>query len=212
MRRFLPSCRHLASLAVRWGVAVVAILVGVCAEGAAPVVSNVRAAQRAGTEWVDVYYDVSASVPPLTVSVQVSADGGATFAVNAVSLTGDVGSGLQPGSNKHVVWNAGADWDGQFSAQMKFNIIVSDSNAPAGMVPIPAGNFQMGNALSATGDGFSNELPVHTVYVSAFYMDRFEVTKQLWDDVRAWGLSNGYTDLPSGGAKGSTHPIYLVSW
>lgn len=56
---------------------------------------------------MDIYYDVSASVPPLTVAVQVSADGGATFAVNAVSLTGDVGGGLQPGSNRHVVWNAG---------------------------------------------------------------------------------------------------------
>ncbi len=98
---------------------------------APPVVTNVRAAQRAGTELVDVYYDVSASVPPLTVAVQVSADGGATFAVNAVSLTGEVGGGLQPGANRHLVWNAGADWDGQFSAQVKFNILVSDSNAPA---------------------------------------------------------------------------------
>ena len=93
---------------------------------APPVVTNVRAAQRAGTELVDVYYDVSASVPPLTVAVQVSADGGATFAVNAVSLTGDVGGGLQPGANRHIVWNAGADWDGQFSSQVKFNIIASD--------------------------------------------------------------------------------------
>ena len=94
---------------------VIAALFGavVCSEGAAPVVSNVRAAQRTGTELVDIYYDVSASVPPLTVAVQVSADGGATFAVNAVSLTGAVGGGLQPGSNKHIVWNAGADWDGQ---------------------------------------------------------------------------------------------------
>ena len=30
----------------------------------------------------------------------------------------------------HLVWNAGADWDGQFSSQVKFNLIVSDSNAP----------------------------------------------------------------------------------
>ena len=77
-----------------------AILVGDFAEAAAPVVSNVRAAQRVGTKLVDVYYEVAASVPPLTVAVQVSADGGATFAVPAVSFSGDVGAGLQPGRNK----------------------------------------------------------------------------------------------------------------
>jgi len=55
-------------------------------------------------------------------------------------------------------------------------------------------------------------LPVHTVYVSAFYMDRYEVTKQLWDDVRTWGLSNGYTDLPAGSGKGPTHPVQTISW
>ena len=157
------------------------------------------------------YFDVSVTVPPLTVSVQASADGGATFAFNAVSLTGDVGGGVPAGGNKHVVWNAGADWDRQFSAQMKFNIIVTDSNAPTAMPLIPAGNFQMGNATNSA-EGWSEELPVHTVYVSAFYMDRYEVTKQLWDDVRAWGLTHLYTDLPAGSGKASNHPVQAISW
>lgn len=190
-------------LLLLWGAAV-------RCEAAAPVVSNVRASQRAGTELVDIYYDVSASVPPLTVSVQVSADGGATFAVNAVSLTGDVGVGLQAGSNKHVVWNAGADWDGQFSPQVRFKVTVTDSAAPAGMVLIPAGSFQMGNSTNPNEGGY--ELPVHTVYVSAFYMDLYEVTKMLWDDIAAWGLTHGYTDLSAGFAKGGTHPVGNITW
>ena len=67
------------------------------AEAAAPPeVTNVRAAQRAGTELVDVDYDVPASVPPLTVAVQVSADDGAAFAVNAVSLTGKTSYAAAP--------------------------------------------------------------------------------------------------------------------
>ena len=57
--------------------------------------------------------------------------GGATFAVPAVSLSGDVGAGLLPGSHKHLVWNAGADWDGQFSAQVKFRVSATDSAVPA---------------------------------------------------------------------------------
>ena len=44
---------------------------------------------------------------------------------------------------------------------------------PEGMVRIPAGEFQMGsNHKEASED----EKPVHTVYVDAFYMDRFPVT------------------------------------
>lgn len=203
MSASLPNFRLLAGL-------LVALLLAQSCLAAPPAVSNVRAAQRAGTELVDVYYDVSASVPPLTVAVQVSANGGATFAVPAVSLTGDVGDGLQPGANRHLVWNAGADWDGQFSSQVKFNIVVSDSYVPSGMVLIPGGGFQMGTPNSA--DGGSVELPVHTVSVSRFYMDRYEVKKQLWDDVRAWGLTHGYTDIPAGSGKGATHPVQSISW
>ena len=51
------------------------------------------------------------------------------------------------------------------------------------MVLIPAGSFTMGDAF---GEGYADELPLHTVYVSAFYMDRYEVTKALWDEVQAW--------------------------
>ncbi len=44
-------------------------------------------------------------------------------------------------------------------------------SAPAGMVLIPAGTFQMG---STTGD--ADESPVHAVSLDAFYMDTHEVT------------------------------------
>ena len=82
---------------------------------------------------------------------------------------------------------------------------------PAGMVAIPAGNFQMGDTFDE-GSSNGTELPVHTVYVSAFYMDRYEVTKQLWDDVRAWGLTHGYTDLAVGAGKATNHPVQTISW
>ncbi len=96
----------------------------------------------------------------------------------------------------------------------RFGVAVTPLNVvtPVGMTLIPAGSFERGNALSATGDGYSGELPVHTVSVSAFHMDRHEVTKALWDEVRAWGLLHGYTDLPVGGGKQSNHPVHSVNW
>jgi formylglycine-generating enzyme required for sulfatase activity len=42
---------------------------------------------------------------------------------------------------------------------------------PEGMALIPAGEFEMGSY-----DGESDEKPVHTVYLDAFYMDKYEVT------------------------------------
>jgi len=43
----------------------------------------------------------------------------------------------------------------------------------AEMMLIPAGEFQMGS-----NDGNSNEKPVHTVHLDAFYMDKYEVTNE----------------------------------
>ncbi|MBN1491459.1 MAG: SUMF1/EgtB/PvdO family nonheme iron enzyme [Phycisphaerae bacterium] len=84
-----------------------------------------------------------------------------------------------------------------------------EPDVPSGMVRIPAGEFQMGDTFSERD---TDELPVHAVWVSAFYMDRYEVTKQLWDTVRAWGLSNGYYDLTTGGGKAADHPVQAVNW
>jgi formylglycine-generating enzyme len=84
---------------------------------------------------------------------------------------------------------------------------------PAVMGFVPAGSFEMGNALSASGDGGLEELPVHPVSVSAFWMDKFEVTKELWDEVATWAASNGYDLDPSGTfGKASDHPTQDVSW
>ena len=102
-------------------------------EAAAPVVSNVRAAQRAGTQLVDVYYDLTdADSSSLTVSVAVSADGGASYTLPAPSFTGALGVGVPPGANKRMTWNAGTDWPNKFSSNVRFRITASDDTAIGG--------------------------------------------------------------------------------
>lgn len=56
------------------------------------------------------------------------------------------------------------------------------------MALIPAGVFQMGDPWH---EGHTNERPVHLVYVSAFFIDRFEVTNQKLCDVFQWALERG---------------------
>jgi len=80
---------------------------------------------------------------------------------------------------------------------------------PPGMVLIPAGDFAMGRQL---GSGYGDELPVHTVTVSAFYLDQFEVSKGLWDEVKAYADSYGYTFSNSGSGVGVYHPVHTVNW
>ena len=78
----------------------------------------------------------------------------------------------------------------------------------AEMVLIPAGDFQMGS--NHTGD--SNEKPVHTVYVDAFYMDIHEVTVgQYYQFTLATGhRSPSYSLSPF--SPTDQHPMVYVSW
>jgi len=376
-----------------------------------PVVTNVRGEQRSGTELVDVFYDLDAANPPsVSVRLQVSADGGSNWTVPVVSVSQSVGNSVSPGKGKHILWNAGADWNGQVSKNVRFRVTASDApslqsglvayypfdgnandasgngnngivfdaisvpdrfsrmngaysfsggnsiqlpvniNSSAlpeltisvwvnpeqqgtshrdrhmiwthdnlgydrslqiesgdwsvfaggpinwatgvradintwqnivvvysstdvaiyrngqqylrgsaaepsdgeniitvgrypsddysegflgaiddvriynralsaseveqiykldGFALIPAGSFQMGDGL---GEGNADELPVHTVQVSAFYMAQYEVTKALWDGVRTWGASHGYTDLVAGAGNALDHPVNSISW
>ena len=79
------------------------------------------------------------------------------------------------------------------------------------MALIPAGNFTMGNCMDPS-EGWSAELPLHTVYVSAFYMDQYLVTSNLWYTVKSWNGGNGYSYDYAGSGKASTHPVQTIDW
>ena len=95
-------------------------------------------------------------------------------------------------------------------------------SSPVNMVLIPAGEFQMGS-----DDGQEDEKPVHTVYVDAFYMDKYEVTNleyqrflfenPRWqkDQIAKKFHKGGYlsdwngNNYPEGKAN---YPVTYVSW
>ncbi len=92
----------------------------------AQTVTNVRAAQRAGTKLVDVYYDLSGVQGLTKMEVGVSTDGGISYAtLNSAQLTGDVGGWTADGNNKHFVWNAGIGWNELKSDLVRFRIRTS---------------------------------------------------------------------------------------
>lgn len=81
--------------------------------------------------------------------------------------------------------------------------------APAGFAYIPAGSFQMGDSFS---EGSTNERPVHSVYLSGFYMGRTEVTYAQWQEVYNWAVANNYSFDNAGAGKAANHPVHTVSW
>jgi formylglycine-generating enzyme required for sulfatase activity len=77
-------------------------------------------------------------------------------------------------------------------------VTVTSGSAPSGMAYIPAGSFSMGDNL---GDGYSEELPVHSVYVSSFYMDKYEVTNDKMVEVMQWAYNHGKLTVTSSSVR-----------
>ena len=79
------------------------------------------------------------------------------------------------------------------------------------MAYIPAGSFEMGDHF---GEGSANELPVHTVTLDGFYMDKTEVTVGqfkafLADSDYSWG---GNWDSVATYSPTDDHPMTYVNW
>lgn len=88
----------------------------------------------------------------------------------------------------------------------------------APMMFVPAGEFLMGSS-DADKDAQSNEKPQHTVYLDAFWMDKYEVTNALYKKCVDAGKclppnpTKSYTRDPYyGNAQYDNYPVVYVSW
>jgi formylglycine-generating enzyme required for sulfatase activity len=86
---------------------------------------------------------------------------------------------------------------------------IIDFRPPSNMTLVPAGSFTMGDTFS---EGFSDELPLRTVYVSAFYLDVNLVSYSQWQSVYAYATNRGYGFVTSHEGKAADHPVQTVDW
>ena len=157
-----------------------------------PAITNVRASQREGTKLVDIHYDAAdADNDLLKVRIEISDNDGVKYSVPAFSLTGDIGEGIAPGVNKHIVWDAGTDWDGEYSDQMRVKVFAIDAQGFPGMEwgnEVPPGGFLMGQDGGAEGSGPSRHVNIPWSY----WLGKYEVTCQQYCDFLNAALNLGY--------------------
>jgi len=79
-------------------------------------------------------------------------------------------------------------WARGTSVTATVSLKVQDFAAPADMSYIPAGYFTMGDILDDTQ---TVALPVHPVFVSGFYIDKFDVTQERMRQALQWAYNAG---------------------
>ncbi len=187
----------------------------------AQTVTDVTAEQRPDDSGlVDIRYTLSGAAEPMTVSLRVSPDGGATWQAIS-SVTGDVGAGIANGT-RTVIWNAGADvpdihWS---SAQIEVTATPAGPGQDADLtitlpggvmlefVRIPAGTFAMGSP-SDEQSRENDEGPAHTVNIAYdFYLGKYELTKRQWQAVMESTPWNGRANV----LDDPDSPVVYINW
>jgi hypothetical protein len=140
---------------------------------------------------VDIYYDLyDANGELCDISFKLSANGGASYDIipSPANLSGDFGDDLPGGTNKHIVWNAGAESYGLDGSYL-YRVYADDGSSP----PMPE-NFAFVQGGTVAG-----------ITVSSFYIDKYELTQAGYQAVMGSDPASGYGD-------GDTYPVYYVSW
>jgi formylglycine-generating enzyme required for sulfatase activity len=82
-------------------------------------------------------------------------------------------------------------------------LIPASSPPPTGKVLITAG------ANSGNDPDFGS----YSLSVGSFWIDRYETSKTLWDEIANWASTNSYDfNITNGEARAIDHPVHHVSW
>ena len=173
------------------GLCALALGAGMAAQGAAPVITD------------------TALVPRFTIQSDLGVPNQIQYCTNLGQANWVVLTNLVVTQSPY--WFV--DVDAPPAPRRFYRVLELGTNSPVPPVPpdmalIPAGSFTMGDSL----DNDTNALPMHTVYVSAFYIEKYEVTKSLWDTVHEWAVAHGYSFEYAGQGKETNNPAQNMTW
>ena len=143
-----------------------------------------------------------------THAVSVDNEGNVGVGTTSPDQVLDVAGGIEIGNTTNstpgtIRWTGG-DFEGYTGS--KWVSLTTSSPAPAppsGMVLVDAGTFSMGDHYGGS---------TRTVFLDAFYIDRYEMSKGGYDYVYTWATNAGYQIENPGGAPSPAHPVGHASW
>jgi formylglycine-generating enzyme required for sulfatase activity len=135
-----------------------------------------------------------------------------------------VSTNLAPGSSATIQWasSLSGSWNNLYSltvasndeivasVPMFYRVLGVPATNSAGMAPVPAGSFMMGDTLDHEGDAVPTD-----IYVSAFDMHTNLVSYTLWLTVYFYATSHGYGFDDAGSARTvnpGVQPVEAVNW
>lgn len=173
-------------------------LAATAAANTPPEVTHLYAQQRLNSQFVDITYSVvDPDQDPLTIGVSLLTGSG-TVISPCTSVTGDVGAGIVPGTNKHITWDAGADFSGQYGSDFTLRVVANDGVAPSGFVLVPPGTFMMGSPTTEPSRS-TIEAQHQVTLTHGFHVQTTEVTNQQYRDMAQWAYNNGHVTATTSG-------------
>ncbi len=132
-------------------------------------------------------------------------------------MDGQVGTGTSVSTslsvNDHIITLTVTDSEGNIDADTITIYVTSGSGSSYDeLISVPAGSYLMGWDEIIAG----HEDPAHTVSLSAFRIGKYEVTYELWIDVKTYADANGYTINDGVWGDGSNsipyEPVTDIHW
>lgn len=180
-----------------------------------PTVSNIAVSQRDNTKLVDISYDVSfVGGDTVDISCEVSTNSGVSYDIPVSSFSGDYGANVGTGTGRLIVWNAGVDWNENYSEQMKVRIT---AEAPRFQVVDDGGLLILDNDTGLLWNQYHHASSFTYAGATGVENDDYEFfiggipnTYSGWrlpvhDDFLALATESTVTGLPSG------HPFIISS-
>lgn len=161
------------------------------AVGTQLLVANVQVQQRPFLAVWDVTYDLeTVGDLPATVNLFLSIDGGLTYPKLCRIVAGDVGSGVLPGSSRHIVWNAGEDCPGLSNTTCRLRVTGDDADNLSDYVYVAPGIFMMGSPSTELGR-IDDEAQHCVTLTHGVYVQETEVTNSQFTSAAQWAFDHG---------------------
>lgn len=147
---------------------------------------------------------------PAEIAIFISEDGGMTWSMPLMQVSGDVGQKVAAGK-KQIVWDALSEYEQIVGTNIRFKVqpvVRNDLEFYIGgykfvMKYVQGGTFVMGATSEKGNEIYKNEQPAHEVRLNDYWIGEYEVPQWLWKKVMANNPSS-YRDLDS--------PVESVSW